>query len=832
MGRVTAAGGVRLEYGAVGTQTPASSAPIVALRDITKAFGSTLANDGVSLIVGPGDVVGLVGGNGAGKSTLMRALCGVGEPDAGTLELDGAPTAWDRFGPAEAQAHGIRIVHQELSLCGNLTVAENFFLEAPDLARPLPGWRRAYRERARKALDFVFPGNGIGVDRVVEDLSIGHRQMVEISRAATAPHVRVLILDEPTSSLDLERSRQLRAFIHREAAGGLATIFISHKLHEIVDVATKVMVLRNGRVAWDGAAKDTSIEALVQAMGGGAAAALRRAHAVEAAAEGPVRLRINGPVVERLGGELVLRAGEIVGLAGLEGAGQKEFLRDLFAGSSRTADRIERSGAVSFVSGDRAREGVFPFWSVFANIDIERIGRRFALTPFARPEDATAIRDAAEQLRLDAGRFTSGILDLSGGNQQKALVGRALVSDSPTILLDDPTRGVDVAAKADFYGLFADAAQQGRLLVWLSTEDLEFMECDRVLVFSKGRIVRELKREEINEDAIIGAAFSEQIALVGGEGDRLAAHGPDWGKAVIKVAPFASLIAILAVMMLVNHKTASVFGLDLLLSSSIALVFVALAQMFVVGGSEIDLGIGAFAGLINVLSATVLVDVPWLGVAVIIMAVVVYSLLGALIQLRRIPAIVVTLGASFVWMGTGYSLQPSPGGSSPDWLSALFGWAIPFIPTSVVIIGVVAVLAVAVDRAPLGVVLRAFGNNAPALARSGWSALRYGMIRYAIAAIFGTIAGLSLTAVNTASDINVGGPFTLSSVAAVVIGGCGLIGGVLSPWGVVAGAVVLSLIGALLGALNVSTDYNAAVQGLLLLGMLGLRSVLIRRRAS
>ncbi|HEX3982298.1 MAG TPA: sugar ABC transporter, partial [Acidisoma sp.] len=176
-----------------------------------------------------------------------------------------------------------------------------------------------------------------------------------------------------------------------------------------------------------------------------------------------------------------------------------------------------------------------------------------------------------------------------------------------------------------------------------------------------------------------------------------------------------------------------------------------------------------------------------------------------------------------------YSLQPSPGGSSPDWLSALFGWTLPGIPTSVVIILVLAAVAVVIDRAPLGVVLRGFGNNAPALARSGWSALRYGMIRYALAACFGTLAGLSLTAINTASDINVGGPFTLSSVAAVVIGGCALLGGVLSPWGVVAGAVLLSLIGALLGALNVSTDYNAAVQGLLLLGVLGLRSVLTRR---
>ena len=471
---------------------------------------------------------------------------------------------------------------------------------------------------------------------------------------------------------------------------------------------------------------------------------------------------------------------------------------------------------------------MFSFWSVFANIDIERIGRRFALAPFARPEDQPAIAAAAADVRLDATRFSSNILDLSGGNQQKALVGRALVSDAPTILLDDPTRGVDVAAKADFYRLFAESAGRRRLIVWLSTEDLEFLECDRVLVFSKGRIVRELRREEITEDAIIGASFAEQMAQAAA-GATVAARGRDWAQGLIKAAPFVSLAAILAVMMLVNHRTASVFGLDLLLSASIPLVLIAFAQMFVVGGSEIDLGVGAFAGLVNVLSATWLVSQPLLGLGAILIAFIVYSLLGPLIRLRHIPAIVVTLGASFVWSGTGYSIQPAPGGSSPAWLSALFGWSIPGVPTSVVIILIVAVLAVAIDRAPMGVVLRGFGNNAPALARSGWSVLRYGMIRYGLAALFATLAGLSLTALNTASDITVGGPYTLSSVAAIVIGGCALLGGVLAPWGVVAGAVLLSLIGALLGALNVSTDYNAAVQGLLLLGVLGLRSMLTKR---
>jgi ribose transport system ATP-binding protein len=205
-------------------------------------------------------------------------------------------------------------------------------------------------------------------------------------------------------------------------------------------------------------------------------------------------------------------------------------------------------------------------------------------------------------------------------------------------------------------------------------------------------------------------------------------------------------------------------------------------------------------------------------------------MLGAVIQLRRIPAIVVTLGASFIWTGLAYTLQPTPGGASPEWLTALFSWSIPGVPTSLSIIAVAGAAALALDRAPLGVVLRAFGNNPLAMQRCGWSPAKYAAIRYAVAALFGIAAGLSLTAINTASDFNAGGTYTLLSVAAVVIGGCSLIGGLISPAGVVAGAVTLSLIGALLGMLGVSSDFNAAVQGVLLLIILALRTAVTHGR--
>ncbi len=282
-------------------------------------------------------------------------------------------------------------------------------------------------------------------------------------------------------------------------------------------------------------------------------------------------------------------------------------------------------------------------------------------------------------------------------------------------------------------------------------------------------------------------------------------------------------------MMSRNPRIASVFGLDLLLWPAVPVALVALAQMFVVGGSEIDLGVGAFAGLVNVVSATLLVDAPGVGALSLVGALLAYGALGALIQLRKIPAIVVTLGASFIWSGIAYTMQPTPGGSSPGWLTAAISWSIRGAPTSLITLAIIAGVAYLIDSTPLGVTLRAFGANPTAMSRAGWSASKYAALRYFIAGVFGLLAGLSLTAINTASDYNSGGSYTLLSVASVVVGGCALAGGLISPLGVVAGAVTLSLIGALLGMLDVSPDYNAAVQGLLLLLILALKTATTMR---
>ncbi|MBV9489216.1 MAG: hypothetical protein JO069_05760 [Verrucomicrobia bacterium] len=403
---------------------------------------------------------------------------------------------------------------------------------------------------------------------------------------------------------------------------------------------------------------------------------------------------------------------------------------------------------------------------------------------------------------------------------------RALIDRADVILLNDPTRGVDIGVKREFYQVLRDAAASGKLIVWYSSEDAEFLECSRVLVLRRGKIATEISGEDARRENL-GAVFfgspetrtpAAQAARAGW-GWRLGAL-PGW------LMPLAALLIVLAAIGIFNPQALTPFGLGLLLSTALPLALVSFGQMFVVGRSEIDLGVGAFAGLANVVSATWLVDKPLLGAAGLAAGLALYGLLGWVIHARKIPAIVATLGSAFVWTGLGYVLQPAPGGSSPAWLSAIFNLAIPLVPLPIWILVLAALAAVLLTRSRLGIVQRGFGNNEAAMRQLGWPAARSHVITYLLSGAFGLAAGLCLTGVNTASDVNAASSYTLLSVAAVVMGGCDLVGGRIEPIGVMFAAVTLSLLGTLLGFMRLSSDNIAAVQGLILIGIVVLRTVL------
>ena len=502
-----------------------------------------------------------------------------------------------------------------------------------------------------------------------------------------------------------------------------------------------------------------------------------------------------------------------------------KVLQAIYRSGLGGSEAVRRNGSASYVTGDRQKEGVFPLWPTLLNMTIARQMRRWPWRSVSEREERSWALPWIKRFSFTEAALEKPITDLSGGNQQKALFTRALLTDTDTFLLDDPTRGVDVGVKAEFYRTLREIAASGKLIVWHSSEDAEFYYCSRVLVFSRGRVAKEISGAEVSREQLVATAFSlgatEGTAAAEKSGPRW--YFPNW------LIPLLALIAVASAIGILNPHAISPFGVGLLLSAAMPLTLVSLGQMYVVGRSEIDLGIGGFAGLTNVISATLLVEQPFWGILALLAGLGAYALLGALIYLRRIPAIVATLGSSFVWVGLGYALQPMPGGTCPEWLSNFFNFSVPFIPLPVVVIAASMVAATLLLRTRFGIVLRGFGNNLVAMRELGWPALRYHVWTYLTGGVFGLAAGLCLTGVNTASDVNAAVSYTLLSVAAVVMGGCDLVGGRIDPVGVVLASVTLALLGALLGFLQISSDFIAAVQGFILLGIVVLRTMFWRR---
>ncbi len=483
------------------------SANIVRLDGVEKHFGAVRALDGVDFVVDAGECVGLVGHNGAGKSTLMNVLAGTLAPNQGRIVVAGVEQT--SYSVAQAQKLGIRCVFQELSLCPNLTVAENARVNHASLSGL--AWRRKAGELILRKLDEIFPGHGIGASDIVRDLPIAKRQMVEVARAFTVTQepLHLVILDEPTSSLDAHTAGQLLAFVRTMVASGASCILISHLLGEVLDHSDRIVVMRDGKVVAADTAAAFDRAKLVNVMGGAEAHEHGpRAAAGEVRGDAPVRVRARS---ERGNdsAELVAHAGEVIGLAGLSGHGQTQLLLDIFAAATRPSPRVTVDGAVALIAGDRQADGIFPLWSIAQNVGIRSLGAlRRGLLISPAEEDAFAER-WRKKIDIRTPDVHNNILSLSGGNQQKALFARALGSDASIVLMDDPMRGVDVGTKLEVYDLIRTEAAAGRTFVWYTTEMEELENCDHVYVFRNGHIVADLDRGELSEEKVIQSSFQE-----------------------------------------------------------------------------------------------------------------------------------------------------------------------------------------------------------------------------------------------------------------------------------------------------------------------------------
>ena len=509
------------------------NAPLLEFVGIEKAFSGVKVLQGVSFAVPAGGMVGLVGENGAGKSTLMNILGGNLKPDAGRLQFDGANYA--PHSPQDAARRGIAFIHQELNLFPNLNLAENIFLTRFPRARATPFIRRAEIERcAAELLREV--GLEMPPTRLVESLSAGERQLVEIAKALSID-ARLIIFDEPTTSLSERETARLFALIARLRTHGLSMIYISHTLADVFRLCDSIVVLRDGEVVGSGAVAEFTTEKLVSLMVGRTMSQLfpeRRppVGSVESDQQagpeaGAPFLEVRGVsqpgVVENI--TFSLHRGEVLGLAGLMGAGRSELARILFGLQPRSGGEVLLAGesmeglspralikrGVAFLTENRRSEGLCLDAAVADNLTLVTLAQH-ARTPFrwlSRDSLQAAVTRIRGVVRLDTKTSDAQpVRTLSGGSQQKVVLGKWLLRKPGVLLLDEPTRGIDIGAKFEIYQLIHELADNGAGLLVISSEMDELMGlCDRILVMRAGMLVDDLPRAQFNRERILRAAL-------------------------------------------------------------------------------------------------------------------------------------------------------------------------------------------------------------------------------------------------------------------------------------------------------------------------------------
>jgi ABC-type sugar transport system ATPase subunit len=475
-----------------------------------------LALDGVSLQVRPGTVHAVMGENGAGKSTLMKIIAGVHPPDRGTVRLRGRPIRLDS--PREALTHGIAMIHQELNLMPFMTVAENIWIgREPTSALGFVDHRELHRRTADLLRRLAIPTDP---DAPVGELSVAERQMVEIARAVSHD-ADVLIMDEPTSALTQREVRHLFEMIRALKARGKAIVYITHRLGEIFEIADEISVLRDGRLVGSLAASSATADGLIRLMVG---RELTQLYPRTETVPGEIVLSVRGLALSGRFRDVSfdLRAGEILGVAGLIGAGRSNLAETLFGFTPATSGTIAIDGrplavrhpsdavrqGMAFVTEDRKETGCFLLLDVLANMAMAALSRDFVRAGFVDHDEARrACGRMGVALRVRTPDLEEPVVNLSGGNQQKVLIGRWLLTRPRILILDEPTRGIDVGAKAEIHRLIAELAAGGAAVLMISSELPEVLGMsDRIMVMHEGRVTGVLDRAEADPVRIMSLA--------------------------------------------------------------------------------------------------------------------------------------------------------------------------------------------------------------------------------------------------------------------------------------------------------------------------------------
>jgi rhamnose transport system ATP-binding protein len=502
------------------SEGPQLAPPLLVLEQATKSFGAVRALEDGSITLYPGEAHALVGENGAGKSTLVKILAGVHQPDSGRLLIAGEPTVLT--GPAASRAAGVSIIYQEPTLFPDLSVAENIFMGR----QPLGGRRVIDRTRMRADAHAVFERLGVELDptRPARGLSVADQQIVEIAKAISF-NARVIVMDEPTAALTSVEVERLFDVVRALRADGAAVLFISHRLEEVFAICQRVTIMRDGRFVRTAPIEDVTIDSIIYSMVGRDLDALFPKTHTE---PGEVVLAVEG--LTRSGEfddvSFTVRKGEIVALAGLVGAGRSEVARAVFGIDRRDAGTVTVNGTVlpngapreamraglAFVPEDRRQQGLVMDLAIDHNVALASLGRlqKYGLLRRSRERDLAITW--GQRLQLKFGRMKNPVATLSGGNQQKVVLAKWLARSPSVLIIDEPTRGIDVGTKAEVHRLLDQLVAGGVAILMISSELPEVLGmADRVLVVREGRLVAELARSDADEATIMRAATGQTV---------------------------------------------------------------------------------------------------------------------------------------------------------------------------------------------------------------------------------------------------------------------------------------------------------------------------------
>jgi len=810
---------------------------VLRIEDVSKTYPGVLALDRFSIDCRAGEVHAILGENGSGKTTLMKIASGTIAPDGGVVEINGAKLA--SVDPRLARRLGLATVYQDDSLIRELSVAQNLFLAAPPESvafGAMVPWARDQLARFGVQTD---PTAAVG------SLSPAQRQFIEIVKALLSDP-KVLLLDEPTSTLDMDGVRKLTDLIHKLTAGGAGIVYVSHRLPEILELAQRVTILRDGvhRGTFPITA-EVSEHDLVSLMVGRDIGS--EYPPKPATLSDRVVLSVRG-----LSGDLFsdvsfdAHAGEIVGFAGAEGNGQREALRAIVgledaqgaivchgAAVDASAPRSALESGIVFLSADRPGEAVFPDLGVQKNMTLSRLSDFARLGFLSGSNERAAARLMKADFTVVTASLDKPISGLSGGNQQKAVLARSFRAGAKAVLIDEPTQGVDAGARFEIYKAVRENISGSGACVVNSSDAQELAGiCDRVLVFSRGRIVRELRGDDVNEERIVASFLTVRDAKTLKERSEPAAfsrilsgliryfvHGSEtWWM------PLAFLAALTALVVLYAASKSDVFlrpiNLRHMLQSTAPAALVAMAQLNVLLVRGLDVSVGSLMSL-TVVAASFLIasDVPLLmailgTLGCLAIGAVVGLANGSLVRYAKINAVITTIAMLSVLQGVALIGRPIPDGAIDSGFSELLKRHVGFAPVWTAALIVLAILGdLWLHRSRAGLEVKATGFREEAARRNG-VAVGFVQVRaYVAASVMAAAAGLFLGAEVGVGHPTVGENFPLMSIAAAVLGGAALGGGRGSYTGAFFGAFFFTLMINVISILGLSAAVGVIASG-------------------